>query len=104
MIIAIPASNKNIDSLVDERFGRCPYFCFFNLENQQIEFKENTLKNGSGGVGPQVAEFLANNGVKKVYAIEFGPKAKDVLEKLNIEAQVIKSKQTVNEIIKMFNH
>jgi predicted Fe-Mo cluster-binding NifX family protein len=104
MKVAVPVSDENMDSLVDERFGRCPFFCFYNLETKQTEFKENSLKNGSGGVGPQVAEFLANNGVNKVYAMEFGPKARDVLEKLKIETQIIKNKQTVREIIKMFNH
>ena len=104
MKVAIPASNKEIDSLVDDRFGRCPFFCLYNLETRQIEFMENSLKNGSGGVGPQVVEFLANNGINKVYAMEFGPKAKEMLDKLKIETQVVNSKQTVHEIIKLFNH
>ena len=104
MRIALPASDKKIDSFVDDRFGRCPYFCFYNVEARHIEFIENTLKNGSGGVGPQVAEFLANNSVNKIYAMEFGPKAKDILDKLKIETQIIKNKQTVYELIKMFNN
>ena len=104
MTIAIPVSNENIDSAVDDRFGRCPFFCLYNLETKQIEFKENSLKNGSGGVGPQVVEFLANNGVNKVYAVEFGPKAKEMLDKLKMETQEVNSKQTVREIIELFNH
>ena len=104
MTIAIPASNKSIDSSVDDRFGRCPFFCLYNQETRQIEFKENSLRNGSGGVGPQVVEFLANSGVNKIYAVEFGPKAKDMLDKLKIETQVVEIKQTVSEIIELFNH
>jgi predicted Fe-Mo cluster-binding NifX family protein len=103
MPIAIPVSNKSIDSSLDDRFGRCPFFCLYNLETRQIEFLENSMKNGSGGVGPQVVEFLANNGVNKVYAVEFGPKAKEMLDKLKIETQVVNSKQTVREIIELFN-
>ena len=60
MTIAIPVSNENIDSAVDDRFGRCPFFYLYNLETKQIEFKENSMRIGSGGVGPQVVEFLAN--------------------------------------------
>ena len=104
MTIAIPASNKNIDSSVDDRFGRCPFFCLYNQKTRQIEFKENSLRNGSGGVGPQVVEFLANNDVNQVYAMEFGPKAKEMLDKLKIETQVVEIKQTVSEIIELFNH
>jgi len=104
MKIAIPASSDKSEALVDERFGRCPFFCFYNNETKKIEFMENNLKNGAGGVGPQVSEFLANNGVNRVYAVEFGPKAKDVLDKLIIETQIVKSGQTVRKIIETFNN
>jgi predicted Fe-Mo cluster-binding NifX family protein len=104
MKIAIPASSDKLEALIDERFGRCPFFCFYNNETKKIEFKENSLKTGSGGVGPQVVEFLANSGVNEVYAVEFGPKAKDVLDKLKIGTQIIKSGQSVREIIDTFNN
>jgi len=104
MKIAIPASIDKAEALVDERFGRCSFFCFYSQETKQIEFKENSLKNGARGVGSQVSEFLTNNGVNKVYAVEFGPKAKDVFDKLKIETQIIKSRQTVREVIEMFNN
>jgi predicted Fe-Mo cluster-binding NifX family protein len=104
MIVAIPVSEQNVDAKIDERFGRCPFFCFYNTQSSSIVFKENNLRNGSGGIGPQVSEFLANNGVKKVYAIEIGPKAKNVLDKLKIEIQLVKVGQLVREIIEMFTH
>jgi len=104
MKIAIPASIDKAEALVDNRFGRCSFFCFYSQETKKIGFMKNSLKNGAGGVGPQVSEFLANNGVNKVYAIEFGPKAKGVLDKLKIEIQVIKNGQTVREVIEMLNN
>ncbi len=104
MIVAIPASEKSIDALIDKRFGRCPFFCFYNTKTKKTEFKENSLKNGAGGVGPQVAEFLANSGINKVYAAEFGPKAKDVLDNLNIETQIVKNGQMIREIIETTNN
>jgi predicted Fe-Mo cluster-binding NifX family protein len=103
MKIAIPASGNKTEALVDERFGRCPFFCFYDTNNKHIEFKENKLRNGVGGVAPQVSEFLASNEISKVYAIEFGPKAKDVLDKLKIETQIIQSGQTIYQIIEFFN-
>jgi predicted Fe-Mo cluster-binding NifX family protein len=103
MIIAIPASEQHVDALIDERFGRCPFFCFYNTQNNQAFFKENNLRNESGGIGPQVSEFLANNNISKVVAVEIGPKAKDVLNKMKIETQLINSGQLVREVIKMLN-
>lgn len=104
MKIAVPASSDKSEALVDERFGRCPFFCFYKNETKKIEFNENNLKKGAGGVGPQVSEFLANNGVNRVYAIDIGPKAKNVLDKLKIDIQIIKDGQTVREIIELLNH
>lgn len=104
MIIAIPSRTDKTDALIDDRFARCSFFCFYNTETKEMIFKENNLKNGMGGVGPQVAEFLANNQINKTYAVEYGPKAKDVLNKLKIDTQLVESGLTVKEIIELFNH
>lgn len=98
-MIAIPASKNNINAIIDERYGRCPFFCFYSTETETIEFKKNILGNDAGGVGLQVSDFLANEGINKVYAVEFGPKAKDVLDKLKVETQIIESGHTIREII-----
>lgn len=99
MKIAFPASADKPEALIDERFARCPFFCFYDFGTRQMEFKENTLRNGAGGVGLQVAEFMANHGVDKVIAVEFGPKAKDTLTKLHIETQLTTAGKTVLQII-----
>ncbi|MBN2272928.1 MAG: NifB/NifX family molybdenum-iron cluster-binding protein [Bacteroidales bacterium] len=104
MMIAIPASAKNPDALIDERFARCPFFCFYNTKTMDFDFKENTKKDAMEGVGPQVAEFLANNGIMAVYTCEVGPKAKMILEKLNITINIVKSNQTVKQITTLLNN
>ena len=103
MIIAIPSSSDKIEALIDERFGRCPFFCFYNTQTKNSEFKENIIKNAAEGVGPQVVEFLANNGISEVYACEFGPKAKNMLEKLNIRMRIVEGKKTIQQVITMLN-
>jgi predicted Fe-Mo cluster-binding NifX family protein len=96
MKIAVPVSGYISKSLVDDRFGRCPFFCFYDTKTKEIEFKENSFKDNASEVGPRVTEFLANNEINnKVYAVEFGPKAKDVLDKLKIETQLVKSGQKI---------
>ena len=104
MIIAIPASADKIDALTDERFGRCPFFCLYNTQTGNHIFKKNNMKDCSGGVGLQVAELLANNGVDQVCAVEVGPKAEGVLNKLKIKINPVDTGQTVAQIISMLNH
>ena len=104
MIVAVPSSSDKIDALIDERFGRCPFFCFYNTKKHEVIFKKNDLKNGAGGVGPQVVEFLVKNGVDEVYATEVGPKAKTILDKLNIKTTIINTRQTIQQVINRFNN
>lgn len=104
MIVAIPASTNNIGALADERFGRCPFFCFYNTQTSQPTFKVNDLKDESGGVGLKVAEFLADNKVDELFAVEVGPKAADILKKLNIKIHPVEPGKTMKELIDKLNH
>jgi len=99
MIVAIPASNNRSDALTDDRFARCPYFCLFNTESKELNFIENDKKDAAGGVGPMVAELLAEKGVEEVWSIEVGPKAQTALAKLHINIQLIDPGLTIQELI-----
>ena len=103
MIIAIPASADKIDTLIDERFGRCSFFCLYNTQTGNHIFKKNNMKDGSGGVGLQVAEFLGNNDVNQVCAVEVGPKAEGVLKRLEIMINPVEAGQTVKSIINLYS-
>ena len=99
MIVAIPASGKKTDALIDERFARCLYFCLYNSDTKQTNFKENNKRDASGGIGPQVAEFLAESGVNEVWSVEVGPKAQDALDKLKIRTKLVNAGQSVQQLI-----
>src|SRR4030043_660063 len=101
MIIAIPASSNKMDAFIDERFARCPFFCFYDTGTKVTEFRINNYKNATEGVGPQVVEYLANNGINEVYASEVGPKAQKILDRLNIRTTILKTKQTIQEVINL---
>ncbi len=103
MIVAIPSSADNIDALIDERFGRCPFFCLYNTQTGNHIFKRNDIKDASAGVGLQAAEFIANNWVDQVCAVEVGPKAEGVLKRLNIKINSIEAGQTVESIINRYS-
>lgn len=104
MRIAIPANEKNIDSLVNACFSRCAYFCFYNTKNRKIDFRVNTINDGGDGLGPLVTEFLANNGIKKIVAPGVGPKAKEILESLDIEVEIVSKGLMIRQIIEMLNN
>jgi predicted Fe-Mo cluster-binding NifX family protein len=100
MITAITSNAKTSTALVDEKFGRCSYFAIHNHTTGETNFIDNPYKNDKGGVGSSVVEMLANKEVTQIVAIEFGPKAKNLLEKLNIQMIVPEDKQiTIEKII-----
>jgi predicted Fe-Mo cluster-binding NifX family protein len=98
MIIAIPSSGNTTDSLISERFARCAWFCLYNNETGKAEFIQNTSKDLPGGAGPKVVEFLADKKVTSVYATEVGPKAENLMQKLNIKIVLVDSQKTINQL------
>lgn len=102
MITAIASSSNNIDSKLDSRFGRCPYFAIYNKKTNQTTFILNEYKDEQGGVGPKVVNKLMEHKTTKIVAAEFGPKAKDILDELKIQLIVFTdTSKTINDIIKM---
>ena len=51
MIVSIPSSGPTVDSQMDDRFGRAPYFAFFDTESGSSRVEANPHAGGSGGVG-----------------------------------------------------
>ena len=51
MIIAIPAEEKSLDSVISVNFGRSPYFCIYDTEKQQSTFIDNEAAGRPGGAG-----------------------------------------------------
>lgn len=99
MIIAIAADGNVTSAHVDERFGRCSYFAFYDTESDKVEFKENPNKEADHGAGPASVSFIAKNGARKVVSGEFGMKIKDMMDELGIGMIVMKHEKTVREII-----
>jgi len=105
MKIAITSNNNNLDSKLDNRFGRCSYFAIYDTESKNVEFYANPSKESTEGAGPASAQFVASKGVKKVISGEFGFKVKSLFESLEIEAINLKeSDNSIAEIIRMLNN
>jgi predicted Fe-Mo cluster-binding NifX family protein len=85
MKIAIASSGKTLDSIVDPRFGRCPYFLIVDSETEELEVLENQAGQASRGAGISAAQVIANKKVGGVVAGNFGPNAVNVLSSSGIK-------------------
>lgn len=100
MRTVITATGNNKEAMFDLRFGRAGWFCVYNEDSGEMEFIENPFKDVNGGAGTRSAEKMIELGVGKVISGDFGPKAKDLLEKFNIQMVIIQGEnQTIGDIM-----
>ncbi len=96
----ISASENKVEALFDKRFGRAAWFCIYDEISGAIEFVENENVNASNGAGSKAAETVIAHDVKKVISGDFGPKAKELLEKFEIQMVIIQDDSlTIERII-----
>lgn len=89
MRIAITCQDNNLDSMVDQRFGRCKYFIIVDIEGGKITKTEAVLNKGTEqghGAGIKAAEQIGELKVEKVLTGQLGPNATAVLGKLGIHS------------------
>jgi len=85
MIVAISSTGTSLESKVDSRFGRCPFFIIYNTDNDSFEHVENQARQAMGGAGIQTGQMIADRGVKAVITGNVGPNAFKVLSAAGIE-------------------
>ena len=104
MKIAITSSGNSMDASIDNRFGRCSYFAFYDTETFNIEFIPNPNKDCSDGAGPASVQFVASNDVDKVVSGEFGMKIKSLFVSLGIQMIVFPdTTKNIREVIQMID-
>ena len=81
----ITATDNKPDAKFDLRFGRAGWFCVYDRETGITNFVPNGFKESNGGAGIKSSELAAELGVSQVISGHFGPKAKNMLEKLQIQ-------------------
>lgn len=86
MKIAISASGKNAESLLDKRFGRCEYFQIHDTESGEIKVLDNNGQNSSGGAGIAASNQLIDEDVDVIITGSLGPNAFELIEKSEIKA------------------
>ncbi len=100
MKTVITSSGKEIKSPFDKRFGRAAWYCVFDENSGEVTFHENDQINAGHGAGTKAAEKMVELNINKVISGDFGPKAKDLLDKFNIQMVIIQENTlTVEGII-----
>ena len=101
MKTVISSTGDSVQATFDQRFGRAAFFCIYDEETQDTKFVQNTNAQAQGGAGTKSAETMADLDATKVISGHFGPKAKDMLQKLNIQMVAIdETSVTIDDIIK----
>lgn len=76
MKIAISAQGQNLESRVDQRFGRCSWFIIADPETGDYQAVSNDQNlNAAQGAGIQSVEIVSRQGVEAVVTGHCGPKA-----------------------------
>ena len=99
MKIAITSEESNLQSKLDLRFGRTAWFCIYDTNTLKTNFLVNENINANGGAGTKAAEKMAELGVQQVISGDFGPKAKDLLDKFKIQMVILDNKIKISELI-----
>ncbi len=103
MKIAISSTGKDMESQVDVRFGRCPYFMLVDLEGKDVkrtEAIENTATSQMGGAGISASQLVADKGAKAVITGNVGPRASSVFQQLDID--VYQGTGTIKQVVGKF--
>jgi len=102
MRIAITANDQNLDTDVDQRFGRTPYFLLVDTDNLGFEVIENKQSfDLPQGAGIQAAQNIVPYRPVAVLTGNCGPKAFKVLEAAKIEV-VTGVKGKIRDVVKAY--
>lgn len=100
MKICITSSGANLDSPVDPRFGRCPYFIFLDTEKKD-DFRAipNAGIGAVRGAGVQASQTVSDRGAEAVITGNIGPNSFAALSSSGIKIFQARPGTTVKEAV-----
>lgn len=84
MLIAMAARKASLQTKLEARFGRAPYFILVEVETDEWRVIRNSGVEASGGAGTRAAQILIEEGVDALICGRVGPKASAALAAANI--------------------
>jgi predicted Fe-Mo cluster-binding NifX family protein len=103
MRIALPTKGKyKLRNKIADTFSRAPHFTIVTIQNQKIK-SVNVINNPGEvtekGAGPLAAKLLKDNKVDVLLTGDMGPGARNILETLDIEINLVEKGKQVKEAI-----
>ena len=84
MRVAVSSTGPTLDSPMDMRFGRAPYFLIVDTDTLEFEAIPNPHVAATGGAGIQAAQLVGNRGVQAIITGVPGPNAFQTLQAIGI--------------------
>ena len=85
MKIGISSMGKDINSMLDVRFGRCNYFVIYDTEGGLVKAIENQGQMSGGGAGIAAAQHIIDDDVDVVITGNMGPNALNLFKNSDIK-------------------
>jgi predicted Fe-Mo cluster-binding NifX family protein len=85
MKIAVSSMGKDINSMLDVRFGRCNYFVIYDTEGELVKAIENKGQMSGGGAGIAAAQQIIDEDVDVVITGNMGPNAFNLFKNSDIK-------------------
>jgi predicted Fe-Mo cluster-binding NifX family protein len=101
MNIAISSTGPTLDSAMEARFGRCPYFLIVNPATLEFEAIANASAELGGGAGIQSAQLIVERKATVILTGNCGPNALKVFEKAGTQV-VTGVSGTVRQAVQQF--
>jgi predicted Fe-Mo cluster-binding NifX family protein len=102
MKVAVTAQQNQLQSPVDQRFGRAKYILVIDTQTNEVTEIDNTINlNAAQGAGIQTGQNIANAGVEAVITGNVGPNAFRTLNAAQIKIYLAQN-QTVQQALDMF--
>jgi predicted Fe-Mo cluster-binding NifX family protein len=83
--ITISSSGKELNSLLDPRFGRCPFYAVYDTEDEKWNFHPNPGSMEGSGAGIKASQFLIEKQVDVLLTGDVGPNASRILNSAGIK-------------------
>ena len=103
-MVVISATDDNLDSQVDRRFGRCPWFLLVDTESLEYEAAMNESADASSGAGTACAQFVLEKGVDTLISGQVGPNAYEVLKQGGVEIFIAPKDCSIREAINKYKN
>jgi predicted Fe-Mo cluster-binding NifX family protein len=103
MILLISSQQPHMDSMVEERFGRSPWFIKINTDTNEWKPFANPGAAKAGGAGVATTQFVVDLEANAVASGYYGPNAADALRAAKVDMYFLPhNKLTVQQALDAF--